>query len=241
MDDFRPPGSRRPTESGSFRSKTRLVRSGLLYLAVALGLLCLIGTWGASGTITCAVLIALMVAVIASASWPEGGGRKPMRRITRLSVSSALAGPAAIGLIAVFSFTGVLIVLIFVLTTPALTSLVRSRWFGVDDRPAGHGARAARDHDHASSGRGVKDSIPAPMPELSALDVEALCLAWRRSFLVLEAARSAAERLAVVDQRQKYLDELHRRSPDGLAAWLAAGARASGNPLPYVVRPWRAT
>ncbi len=73
-----------------------------------------------------------------------------------------------------------------------------------------------------------------PMPDLSRLDDEALCLVWRRSFLRLETARSAAERLAVVEQRQKYLDELQRRSPEGLAAWLAAGARASGNPLPYV-------
>jgi hypothetical protein len=72
------------------------------------------------------------------------------------------------------------------------------------------------------------------MPELRNLDDEALCLAWRRSFLLLDGARSAAERLAVVEQRQQYLDELHRRSPKGLAAWLASGARASGNPLPYV-------
>ncbi|MEJ1111451.1 MULTISPECIES: hypothetical protein [unclassified Kribbella] len=82
-------------------------------------------------------------------------------------------------------------------------------------------------------------SAAEPMPELSRLDDAALCLVWRRSFLRLEAAQSAPERLAVVEQRQQYLDELQRRSPEGLAAWLAAGARASGNPLPYVGDEWR--
>lgn len=70
--------------------------------------------------------------------------------------------------------------------------------------------------------------------ELARLDDEALCLEWRRSFFRLEAASTAGERLAVVQERQRYLDELHRRSPDGLAAWFASGARASGDPLPYV-------
>jgi hypothetical protein len=51
---------------------------------------------------------------------------------------------------------------------------------------------------------------------------------------LLEGAATAGERLAVVEQRQRYLDELYRRSPDGLAAWFASGARASGDPLPYV-------
>ncbi|HEY9335284.1 MAG TPA: hypothetical protein VIQ79_12705, partial [Kribbella sp.] len=70
--------------------------------------------------------------------------------------------------------------------------------------------------------------------ELARLDDEALCLEWRRSFFRLEAASTASARLAVVQERQRYLDELHRRSPDGLAAWFASGARASGDPLPYV-------
>jgi hypothetical protein len=42
------------------------------------------------------------------------------------------------------------------------------------------------------------------------------------------------ENLAVVEQRTRILDELHRRSPEGLAAWWVSGGRASGNPLPYL-------
>jgi hypothetical protein len=34
--------------------------------------------------------------------------------------------------------------------------------------------------------------------------------------------------------RQRFLDEFERRNSSGLAAWLASGARAAGNPLPYL-------
>ncbi|MGW5195106.1 hypothetical protein ACWEOO_38035 [Kribbella sp. NPDC004138] len=90
---------------------------------------------------------------------------------------------------------------------------------------AGDGQAAAAQSGAAQSGAAG---------ELARLDDEALCLEWRRSFFRLEAASTASARLAVVQERQRYLDELHRRSPDGLAAWFASGARASGDPLPYV-------
>ena len=90
---------------------------------------------------------------------------------------------------------------------------------------AGDGQAAAAQSGAAQSGAAA---------ELARLDDEALCLEWRRSFFRLEAASTASARLAVVQERQGYLDELHRRSPDGLAAWFASGARASGDPLPYV-------
>jgi hypothetical protein len=32
-----------------------------------------------------------------------------------------------------------------------------------------------------------------------------------------------------------YLDELERRNPDGLMAWLASGARAAADPSRYVL------
>jgi hypothetical protein len=57
-----------------------------------------------------------------------------------------------------------------------------------------------------------------------------LCLEWRRSFVTLQAARSAGHLLRVVTQRQIYLDEMERRSPTALAAWLSSGARAAGGP-----------
>ena len=66
------------------------------------------------------------------------------------------------------------------------------------------------------------------------LDDAQLCLAWRRSYVRLETERGAAARLAIVEQRQRYLDELQRRHGTAFQAWLESGARASGNPLPFL-------
>jgi hypothetical protein len=72
-----------------------------------------------------------------------------------------------------------------------------------------------------------------------ALDDGALCQAWRRSYVRLEASRAADARLEVVRLRQVYLDELVRRHPAEVRHWLESGARAAGNPLPFIRRPCR--
>jgi hypothetical protein len=69
---------------------------------------------------------------------------------------------------------------------------------------------------------------------LRAIDDRTLCRGWRDSFAMLNDARSMEDRLSVVQLRERYLDELCRRSPRGLAAWFASGARASSNPLPFL-------
>ncbi|MDX6291466.1 MAG: hypothetical protein QOH50_541 [Kribbellaceae bacterium] len=62
-----------------------------------------------------------------------------------------------------------------------------------------------------------------------------LCTAWRISFSALEKARTEQQRLRIVEERQDCLDELERRNPHGLAAWLASGARAAGDPTRFVL------
>src|SRR3954447_17938180 len=61
-----------------------------------------------------------------------------------------------------------------------------------------------------------------------------LCTEWRRSFSVLSVASQASVRLEVVRVRQVYLDEIERRHPVELKRWLASGARAAGNPMPFL-------
>ena len=81
---------------------------------------------------------------------------------------------------------------------------------------------------------------PPPLlgPELHQRSTEDLCQAWCASYLVL-MERSAGTRIeaimATVEERQRYLDELERRNPIGLAAWFASGARVASNPLPYLL------
>ncbi|TCC07819.1 hypothetical protein [Kribbella soli] len=208
----------------------RGVRSWCVYLTTTAGLLCAIASWGLGGVVISVIVVATAAAVVASSVW-GGDGWGAMRRVVRVSFAAGLITPAAVGLIAVLKFAGVLIVLILAATTPALTALVQTRRQAKGDPPVALPQAGTPREPAASLADG---SAAGPPRELSSLDDEALCLAWRRSFRRLETAPTAVERLSVVEQRQQYLDELHRRSPQGFAAWLASGARASGNPLPYV-------
>ncbi|WP_410625799.1 hypothetical protein [Amycolatopsis sp. cmx-8-4] len=72
---------------------------------------------------------------------------------------------------------------------------------------------------------------PRPVAELSTGD---LCTAWRRSYFQLLVARDAATRRSMVERRQDYLDELERRDRRGYVRWLHSGARAGGDPGPFL-------
>jgi len=71
------------------------------------------------------------------------------------------------------------------------------------------------------------------------LDLDALCLSWRRSYLQLLDAGSTPAEEVVVEYRQHLLDEIGHRDARGLDRWLASSPRAAGNPLPYLQRPTR--
>lgn len=87
---------------------------------------------------------------------------------------------------------------------------------------------------------------PSPQPPVGtaaewsgsvrSLDDSELCNAWRTSFRKLEAATTASARADLVALRQACIDEMERRYPDGLRAWLESGARAAGNPSRYLDR-----
>ncbi|QNN51868.1 hypothetical protein [Nocardioides mesophilus] len=70
------------------------------------------------------------------------------------------------------------------------------------------------------------------VPDLVA--VEDLCLAWQSSFLALKRCTTPEARLRVVAERQACLDELERRDPEALHAWLDDGARAASTPNKYL-------
>lgn len=216
-------------DSGAPRSKGQSVRTCCIYVATTVGLICAIASWGVGGTIISAVVVGMSTAVVASSMW-GADGKSEVPRILRVTFAGALITPAAVGLIAVFKFAGVLVVVALAVTTPALTTKFPGR-HAKGDPPARQPEPATPAVSATPSADGPADDAAR---ELGSLDDQALCLAWRRSFRLLETAPSAAIRLAIVDQRQKYLDELQRRSPEGLTAWLASGARASGNPFPYV-------
>lgn len=63
-----------------------------------------------------------------------------------------------------------------------------------------------------------------------AMSDQQLCRAWRQSLWTLGVSSTAVEQLAVVLQRQSFLDEMEARHDTALREWLASGARASGGP-----------
>jgi hypothetical protein len=84
---------------------------------------------------------------------------------------------------------------------------------------------------------GSADGSPAPRvsnhlqeTRVEQLDDDALFRLWRRTFWQLEGQPTLDELADLVALRQTCLDELARRNPDALRAWLESGARASGGP-----------
>lgn len=70
-----------------------------------------------------------------------------------------------------------------------------------------------------------------PIDEMSTHE---LCLAWRRSYVVLmTCAGTSADRTPVVELRRCYLDELERRDPSGFARWVTT-ARAASDPGRFI-------
>jgi hypothetical protein len=138
-----------------------------------------------------------------------------VRRHVRNALLGGGAGVGATGLAQVVGGFAILIVLVAVAVSPPAASRYVAR-LG-EHRPA----------------------QPAPAyPEVKrhrSLSVEELCTAWTQSCLDLRGA-SPAQALRFVEARQYYLDELERRDPDGLRAWLATAASASGSPRRFISR-----
>ena len=61
-----------------------------------------------------------------------------------------------------------------------------------------------------------------------------LCRQWHDSYDALQAATTPIARLHVVMERQRCLDELECRDPEGLSAWLASAASAAGDPSRFL-------
>ncbi|MDT7797070.1 MAG: hypothetical protein QOI78_503, partial [Actinomycetota bacterium] len=78
-------------------------------------------------------------------------------------------------------------------------------------------------------------TLPAPPSvPVAEMGTEELCAAWRRSYFQLRLATDPRAFRQVVQRRQSYLDELERRDRRGFRRWLDSGARAGGDPGPYL-------
>jgi hypothetical protein len=213
-------------------------------LTVTVGMLCAVGRQGWAMPLA-EVLTFSFCAGFVAAGILAAEGLAAASKVIRIGLATGVALTAIGGIVTVFGVGGIFWMLALVAISPAVSYCVQHRWFADLDVPGPVQPHRPLTSPVTSDRPSTVSLSPEDRPEfavkqtplpkdLSMLDDAALCLAWRRSFLMLEAAPNGPDRIALVVQRQLYLDELQRRCPSGVAAWLASGARASSNPMPFL-------
>ena len=231
MDDGE--AERQRDVSGVSRDRPRWWLACVHTAAVA-GLLCGLVLWGWQSMLGLVVSFLVIASLAVVAVWGGDEGHD-LRQTATVSAYLTLGLTAGAGLVAATGGVGLLVIVVLAITSPHLDLWRRVRGWMPPSRTTPYGPAAAWPPPDPGTGPGPAPTPAAPAVEdLSTLDDTALVLAWRRSFVQLEAARSELERLTVVARRQQLLDELERRCPEGVARWLPSGARAQGNPQPYL-------
>jgi len=137
----------------------------------------------------------------------RGDGRF-VERLRRSLTVAVVAGAACVGAAGLFGLLGPSALLIGVVLLAGLPSVVR-RIF------------AKADEDD-----GLREESTA-----------ILCRRWQSSYDELRTESAVARRLEIVRARERCLDELERRDPVGLQAWLASNASAAGDPARFLTEP----
>jgi hypothetical protein len=197
-------------------------------LTVALGLGCAFVVWGFWGPVASSAAFFLPGFLISLAAV------RGVRASLRAGSWTAMGLMAAAGLLAALGWSGAFLLLMLVVTSPVAGLLLRTSGLEPPSESAVPEEAAAPSDNTALPDHQLPGVLD--VDAVRTLDDEALCHAWRRSFVRLESSREAARRLEVVGLRQLYLDELVRRHPAEVQEWLSSGARAAGNPLPFLVR-----
>jgi hypothetical protein len=159
--------------------------------------------------------------------------RSLRRRTTSMAMGALVSASSACGFVGlgVAFGPGVFLLGLFLVGGSPMVVGAYTRW--LDSTPSASGGRLdglARAFAFAAPGY-----LPIqPVCELRELTDDQLCQAWRASTVSLREHPSGEELTRTVEQRQAVLDELERRNPGGLTTWLASGARAAGDPRPYL-------
>ena len=172
----------------------------------------------------CAVIGHLLVWM--SRERPDPGTSPAWRRI---GPRSLWIGATVVALLAVTEGSaslGMLVGLVLLLTSPLVVRRIGRRT-APPNRPTGQ--RTGTDPVIASCETTSSGDAPVPagqdrrIPELTD---SALCQLWRHTFWELQSEVEPAAVLVLVATRQACVDELERRNPAAVKAWLESGARA---------------
>ena len=171
----------------------------------------------------------ILTPVVVGEFWDRSARERRGLLVTGAIVSGTAAGAVA-GLGAILGPGVVPLVFVGMASSPYAVNVYR-RWVV----PAPPAPPVRSDTPGPASSPTSELGPVDPLSELDRLTDEELCRRWRASYLTLRLPPpSDAAILQTVEQRQRYLDEFERRNAGGLTAWLASGARAAGNPLPYL-------
>lgn len=203
-------------------------------IVAALGLVCALLAWPvvevAVTFVVTAFLAAMWLAVHATGERGSSDGRVHVSDWLAAASQAARAGIVAValgGLIALSPPLALLLLVVATVSSPYVLARVVPRVVPqAGDRPTT--VLPLADDLLLPVGREVDRAI---VPTLSMTE---LCHAWRVSYASLAEATSPTHCAAVVASRQACLDEIERRDPDGLHAWLMSGARASGSPQRFL-------
>lgn len=176
------------------------------------------------GTILPLCLSGAVIAAAVSGGMASDG--VPAHRRLQDAVRNALL--TAVGVLAMAAYVvllgraALLLVLLAAVTSPPAQGWWRRRF--ASPRPAV---------------RPVSAVVTAEEPDPSPADMSTaqLLAVWRRSCWDLKGATTARARAQVVARRQDCLDELERRHPEAVQAWLTADARAIENPARFFLPP----
>jgi hypothetical protein len=210
------------------RSATRAAAAAAALVLVAVGV---IGLVVAPSQLLCSVVLGAIVGGgVHLRNLERGAGRSVPTPV--LCDSVVLAGLATVGVCAVV--TGMVLVLGTV-SGPVIIvlALAIGPWLWCRIRRPVRPVTAVRD-EQIGQGPAAGGAEPGPRVAAADLSVAELCLAWRRSYLVLIATPYGPGHAEVVSRRRELLDELESRDHAGFGRWIDTGARAASDPGRYL-------
>jgi hypothetical protein len=226
------------TQDRGDRAFRRLLWNLIAVVTVVLGAVCAFLTWGWAVAIYGLVGWTLLGLLASLIDLPAV--QSPIRVAARALVCLL----AAAGLIAMIGWAAVVWVAVVAAAHPALEHQLSRHLGSADPVASGHDSARREETPVPPAGPETSAVTSAGLPDpevIAGLDDEKLCQAWRRSFVHLATCRMPTRRLEIVQLRQVYLDELARRHPAAVRRWLASGARAASNPMPFVDKSSRGT
>ncbi|HET9841250.1 MAG TPA: hypothetical protein VFQ01_04520 [Nocardioides sp.] len=177
----------------------------------------------------CAVVIFCVVSL--------RGSHTACGRVRIASTGAVLGGTTAVSLVGFSHLPRLLgagvvtLVLLLSLCSPGAVRAVRRGLHSVHRPSATRLEALTRAFSYADLGF---VTLPTPPPGPWALTDEQLSRGWQTSARTLRRRISPAQKVAVVRERQRYLEEFERRNPTGFEAWLTSSSGDSDDLMPYL-------